>query len=92
MPDVPAVRPGDEIRIGTGPEAIVATSPQDDDSVEAVYLDTKGVAIAERVCWTGEGWEFASRGPAGTYAENSARFGRFARELKAKARARRRRR
>ena len=79
--DASKVSPWDEILIGST-KALVATEQDENGTVEVVYLDQKGMAIAELVKWTGESWEFVSKEPSGTYAERSARFAEFARALK----------
>ncbi len=61
---VPSVEPGDPIRIGNVP-AIVADVHAEGD-VEAVYLDHRGLALAEDAIWreAENGWAFKTPGGA----------------------------
>jgi len=84
MGNPPHVKIGQRIEIGTdfpirrGIVSHIHKAVEWADRIEVVYLDHKGLAVAEDMHWNGSRWEFVVAGPSATYADNSRRLKRYA--------------
>ncbi len=82
MGDMPVVKLGDWVEIGTSPPYVrgVVCSIYDDQrlgDIEVVYIDVRDQAINEDVVWNDNHWEFKSKGQVGGYADRYSRLNNY---------------
>ncbi len=87
MATIPPMKVGQRFELGSEyPPRIAIVSrvhrlPEWADRIEVVYLDNKGLAVAEDMRWDGSQWVFVHDGPCAAYADNSNRLKRHAEAL-----------
>ena len=82
--DMPDIKEGQWVTIGSSLSAVVSQvyTDQTNEVAEVVYLN--GVkAINNDIKWTGENWEFTTKGASGGYADKYLRLVSYVAQLRA---------
>lgn len=79
MSDMPVVKLGDWIRLGTNLDAVVCQIYENHalGDIEVVYLDSRSRAINVDAVWEDDHWDFKYEGPSGGYADKYNRLRRY---------------